>query len=77
MKFEGFIMVSYNKLWKKLIDLKINKSELKEATGIGSTTITKLTNDELVSMEVMMKICIYLRCDIGDIMTFTFNEEVK
>lgn len=70
-------MVSYNKLWKKLIDLKINKSELKEATGIGSTTITKLTNDELVSMEVMMKICIYLRCDIGDIMTFTFNEEVK
>lgn len=77
MKIEGFIMVSYNKLWKKLIDLKINKSELKEATGIGSTTITKLTNDELVSMEVMMKICIYLRCDIGDIMTFTFNEEVK
>ena len=70
-------MVSYNKLWKKLIDLKINKSELKEATGIGSTTITKLTNGELVSMEVMMKICIYLRCDIGDIMTFTFNEEVK
>ena len=70
-------MVSYNKLWKKLIDLKINKSELKEATGIGSTTITKLTNDELVSMEVMMKICIYLGCDIGDIMTFTFNEEVK
>ena len=77
MKIEGFIMVSYNKLWKKLIDLKINKSELKEATGIGSTTITKLTNGELVSMEVMMKICIYLRCDIGDIMTFTFNEEVK
>ena len=70
-------MVSYNKLWKKLIDLKINKSELKEATGIGSTTITKLTNGELVSMEVMMKICIYLRCDIGDIMTFTFNKETK
>ena len=70
-------MVSYNKLWKKLIDLKLNKSELKEATGIGSTTITKLTNDELVSMEVMMKICLYLECDIGDIMTFTFNKETK
>ena len=70
-------MVSYNKLWKKLIDLKLNNSELKEATVIGSTPITKLTNDELVSMEVMMKICLYLECDIGDIMTFTFNKETK
>ena len=70
-------MVSYNKLWKKLIDLKLNKKELKEATGIGSTTITKLTKDELVSMEVMMKICLYLNCDIGDVMTFTFNKETK
>ena len=70
-------MVSYNMLWKKLIDLGINKKDLKEAVGIGSTTMTKLTKNELVSMEVMMKICLFLNCDIGDVMTFTFNKEVK
>ena len=70
-------MVSYNMLWKKLIDLGINKKDLKEAIGIGSTTMTKLTKNELVSMEVMMKICLFLNCDIGDVMTFTFNKEVK
>ncbi|MBQ2768924.1 MAG: helix-turn-helix transcriptional regulator [Clostridia bacterium] len=61
-------MVSYNKLWKKLIDLNMKKRELKEATGIGSTTLTKLNNDEPVSMDVMIKICIALNCNIGDIM---------
>ena len=61
-------MVSYNKLWKKLIDLKLNKKELKEATGIGSTTLTKLTNDEPVSMDVMIKICVALKCNIGEVM---------
>ena len=61
-------MVSYNKLWKKLIDLNMKKRELKEATGIGSTTLTKLNNDEPVSMDVMIKICVALNCNIGDVM---------
>ena len=61
-------MVSYNKLWKKLIDLNMKKRELKEATGIGSTTLTKLNKDEPVSMDVMIKICVALNCNIGDIM---------
>lgn len=61
-------MISYNKLWKKLIDLNMKKSELKEATGIGSTTLTKLNNDEPVSMDVMVKICIALNCNIGEVM---------
>ena len=61
-------MVSYNKLWKKLIDLNMKKREIKEATGIGSTTLTKLNNDEPVSMDVMIKICVALNCNIGDIM---------
>ena len=61
-------MVSYNKLWKKLIDLNMKKRELKEATGIGSTTLTKLNNNEPVSMDVMIKICVALNCNIGDIM---------
>ena len=61
-------MISYNKLWKKLIDLKLKKSELKELTGIGSSTMTKLNNDDPVSMDVMIKICIALKCNIGEIM---------
>lgn len=61
-------MISYNKLWKMLIDKKLKKSDLKEMTGIGSTTLTKLNNDEPVSMDVMIKICIALKCNIGDIM---------
>lgn len=61
-------MISYNKLWKLLIDRKIKKSDLKEMTGIGSTTLTKLNNDEPVSMDVMIKICLALKCNIGDVM---------
>ncbi len=61
-------MISYNKLWKLLIDKKLKKSDLKEMTGIGSTTLTKLNNDEPVSMDVMVKICLALKCNIGDIM---------
>ena len=62
------LLVSYDKLWKKLIDLKMKKKDLKDTTGIGSTTMTKLTNNEPVSMSVMIKICIALKCNIGDIM---------
>jgi len=61
-------MVCYNKLWKKLIDLNMKKRELKKATGIGSTTLTKLNNNEPVSMDVMIKICVVLECNIGDVM---------
>ncbi len=61
-------MVSYNKLWKKLIDLNMKKRELKETTGIGSTTLTKLNKNQPVSMDVMVKICVVLNCNIGDIM---------
>ena len=61
-------MISYNKLWKKLIDLEMKKKDLKDLTGIGSTTMSKLNNNEPVSMNVMIKICIALKCNIGDVM---------
>ncbi len=60
-------MLSYNKLWKKLIDLDMKKKDLKDITGIGSTTLTKLSKNEPVSMDVMIKICVALKCNIGDI----------
>lgn len=61
-------MVNYNKLWKRLIDMNMKKSDLKQLTGIGSTTLTKLNNNEPVSMDVMIKICLALKCNIGDVM---------
>ena len=49
--------VSYNKLWKLMIDRGMNKSELRELTGIGTNTLAKLSKNQAVSMEVLMKIC--------------------
>jgi len=50
-----------------MIDKKMKKGELKELTGIGFSTIAKLNRDEYVSMEVLVKICNALNCNIGDI----------
>ena len=59
--------VSYNKLWKLLIDKRMKKIELMELAGIGSTTLSKLGKDQYVSMEVLVKICKVLNCNICDI----------
>ena len=60
--------ISYDKLWKLLIDKKMKRIELKNATGISSSSLAKLGKDENVSMEVLKKICKALDCNIGDIM---------
>ena len=62
------LAVSYNKLWKLLIDKNMKKMDLKEAAGIGSTTLSKLSKNQPVSMEVIMKLCGVLGCNVGDIM---------
>ncbi|NLM58597.1 MAG: helix-turn-helix transcriptional regulator [Clostridium sp.] len=48
---------SYDKLWKLLIDKKMNKVALRDAIGISPTTLSKLSRDQYVSMEVLGKIC--------------------
>ena len=58
--------ISYAKLWKLLIDRKIKKTQLKEAARISPGTYAKLNKDELVSLEVLIRICKVLNCDIGD-----------
>ena len=60
--------VSYKKLWKLLIDKDMKKKDLQSAAGISWSSVTKLSKGETVSMEVLMKICKVLNCDIGDIM---------
>lgn len=59
--------ISYNKLWKLLIDKGMNKTQLKDAAGLSSSTISKMGENEQVSMDSMLKICKTLNCDIGDI----------
>ena len=60
--------ISYNKLWKLLVDKKMSKAELRRAAGIAPNTMTKLRRDEEVSMTVLIKICHVLDANIGDIM---------
>ena len=62
--------ISYNKLWKLLVDKKMSKADLRKATGIAPNTMTKLRRDEEVSLTVLNKICKTLNVDIGDIMEF-------
>ena len=60
--------VSYNKLWKLLIDKRMNKSDLREAVKTSPNTIAKLGKNEPVSLDILIRICKVLACDIGDIM---------
>lgn len=60
--------VSYKKLWKLLIDKDMKKKDLQAQAGISWTSVTKLSKGENVSMEVLMKVCKALECNIGDIM---------
>lgn len=60
--------ISYNKLWKLLIDKKMSKADLRRAAGIAPNTMTKLRRDEEVSMAVLIKICTVLNANIGDVM---------
>ena len=67
--------VSYNGLWKLLIDKNMKKVDLVERLGISSSTIAKMTKGETVSMSILEKICQELDCDLGDIASFDKKEE--
>ena len=66
--------ISYNKLWKKLIDLKMKKYQLRDRACISGNSIAKLSKTENVSLEILGKICDALNCDIGDICEFVKEE---
>ena len=62
--------ISYNKLWKMMIDKNMNKSDLRKLTNIGTNTLAKFSKNQPVSMEVLLKLCERLDCDISDICEF-------
>ena len=69
--------VSYNRLWKLLIDKKMSKADLRKQAGLAPNTMTKLRRDEPVAMVVLEKICGALEADVGDIMQFVKNDEAQ
>jgi len=60
--------ISYNKLWKQLIDKNMTKTDLRLKADIGTATLAKLGKNEQVSMDVLLRICNVLNCNISDIM---------
>ncbi len=59
--------LSYNKLWKLLIDKGMTKTEMRLKADISTTTLAKMGKNETVSMEVILRICKALGCDINDV----------
>ena len=66
--------ISYNKLWKLLVDKKMSKADLRKAAGIAPNTMTRLRRDEEVTLSVLNRICAALDVNIGDVMEFTSDE---
>lgn len=60
--------ISYNKLWKILIDNKMKKKDLKEGANLSAGTMAKLAKDECVNLSVILRICETLNCDVSDIL---------
>lgn len=69
---EIMMPVSYDRLWKILIDKKMKRSDLKYAAGISFNVLAKMGRNEFVSMESLFKICMTLGCNIGDIVEFIY-----
>ena len=67
--------VSYNKLWKLLIDMNLNKTKLREMAQMSPNTMAKLGKNVTISMDIILRICEVLKCDVGDIMETIADEE--
>ena len=68
--------VSYDRLWKMLIDRKMSRTDLKDVAGISFNVLARMGREEYVSMESLHKICLALDCDIGSIMEFRAGKNV-
>lgn len=67
--------ISYNKLWKLLIDKKMSKADLRKAADISPNTMTKLRRDEPVNLAILSRVCDVLERDFGDIIQHIPNAE--
>ena len=67
--------ISYNKMWKLLIDKNMKRKDLKEQAEVSQNVMARLSKNQAVNMDTMAKICKVLQCDIGDVMEFIPEEE--
>ena len=67
--------VSYNRLWKLLVEKKMSKADLRKTSGVSPNTMTKLRRDEPVMLNVLDKICETLSCNYGDVMDYVPDKE--
>jgi DNA-binding Xre family transcriptional regulator len=67
-KEENCVRISYNKLWHLMLDKKMNKADLRRATGVSTATIAKLDKGENVTTDILVRICKALDCELNDIM---------
>lgn len=69
--------LSYNRMWKLLVDKKMSKADLRKAAVIAPNTMTKLRRDEAVNLAILGRICDVLDCDIGDIMEYIKDVKIN
>ena len=69
--------ISYKKLWKLLIDRDMKKKDLVALSGISQSSITKMGKNENVNTDVLVRVCLALNCDIGDIAEILLPERQK
>ena len=67
--------ISYNRLWKLLIDKHMMKKDLQKRTSLSSNVITKMGKGESVTLETLAKICIALQCGISDIVEIKWEKQ--
>ena len=67
--------ISYKKLWKLLIDKEMNKQELSQVASISASTLTKMSKGECVNVEMLVRICNALDCELHDVMELVENEK--
>lgn len=69
--------ISYNRLWKLLVDKKMSKSDLRKAVEMSPQTLTKMRRDEPITLTTLERICRVLNTDFGDIVEYIPNEKVE
>lgn len=66
--------ISYNKMWKLLIDRNMSTADLRKSANIAPNTMTKLRRNEPVNLAILSRVCAVLQCDFGDIIEYILEE---
>ncbi len=69
-------MISFNRLWELMRKKNLTKTQLRMSAGLSSSTFAKLTRNELVSLDVLVRLCGVLECQLSDICRIDFGEKV-